>query len=624
MQHFLESDQDSAVPLPCSCHSRPIGSCPDVIQDFFQTVIALRNVPGAPANMDSLRIPLPRPSFPIHAWRLALQGYHDAEEILSFMEYGWDFSFLAPPDPKDATRNLASASIAPQDVDSYIKAELSHGALLGPFHDNDIPFRVYRSPLGTAPKVPVRRTITDCSQLGLGINQYISAHEHRGKNWKIFLPTTKTIVDLIKRNRKRFPGQQLSMWKADYSRWYRWFCSDPGQAIFFAVRWRNADYIDTCLSFGNRAAAQCAQRVMWAVLWIFRTRINPEPGIPNTGISCDCASHCDCGDITACGYVDDTIGIAPQSIALHQFNAFLELCRNLGLKLSRSAGHISSPATTCIALGLQYDLVANTVSMPTEKLASLLVMLEKWSLRTYATDKEFASLLGRLMHAANVIRSGRLMVNRLLATKRLAASLDRPALVDSSCKADIQWWHTALSSRNGISFLEHDHDVILAMDASGGGWENGLPGLAGFNFSTNEFWCGPPPEHLLHLDICDLETVCHVVSCHIWGHTWKRMQILGQTDNTISYYLFSNGRARDELRLQMARFVASCQVRFEFVWIPEWISTHVNVLPDAASRFGSKKYRDIFDAECTRRGIVPKRLPLLPEHFNFNLDEFCF
>ena len=618
LQHFLSSDQSSKLPDRCSCHEMLRGSCPANIKEHFKIIKALRNVPNVPANMDGLRIPLPNPSFPIPAWQFALQGYFDADEILAMLRYGWDFSFTSPPAPKDATRNLASASIAPQDVDIYIETELAHGSLLGPFKEGDIPFQVFRSPLGTAPKIPVRRTITDCSQVGQGINQFISAHEHRGQTWKIFLPSTKTIVSLIKENRRRFPGQQLGMWKADYSRWYRWFWIDPGQAIFFAIRWRGLDYLDMCLSFGNRAAAQCAQRIMWAILWVFRTRINPQPNVRNSGFNCSCSTHCQCGDITCAGYVDDTIGIAPLAIAQYQYEAFLQLCHNLGLRLSKSAGHLSPPDTQCVALGLLFNLENNTVSMPADKLKALLELLESWFDKTYATDRELASLVGRLLYAANVIRSGRLLTNRVLATKRLAASIDRPVLVDSACLADLRWWHAALSFRNGMSFLEHDSDVTIAMDASGAGWEGGLPGLAGFNFDTSEFWCGPPPQHLVHLDICDLETVCHVVSCHIWAHTWQHKQILGQTDNQISYFLFTNGRARDEVRLQMARSVASFQVTHNFVWTSEWISTHVNVLPDAASRFGSEKYRKIFFDECTRRGITPKRIPLLPKHFNFS------
>ena len=125
--------------------------------------------------------------------------------------------------------------MAPQDVDAYIKSELEHAAILGPFREGQLPFKVFRSPLGTAPKIPVRRTITDCSQISDGINSFISAHDHRGKTWKISLPTTHTIVELIKENRSLFPGQQLQMFKVDFSRWYRWFQVDPSQSIFFAI-----------------------------------------------------------------------------------------------------------------------------------------------------------------------------------------------------------------------------------------------------------------------------------------------------------------------------------------------------------------------------------------------------
>ena len=92
---------------------------------------------------------------------------------------------------------------------------------------------------------------------------------------------------------------------------------------------------------------------------------------------------------------------------------------------------------------------------------------------------------------------------------------------------------------------------------------------------------------------------------------------MGKTDNRVSFYLFSNGRARDELRLHMARFVASQQVEHEFVWVPEWIPTHLNVLPDALSRLADPKYQRIFDEECARLGLHPKRVKLLPEHFEF-------
>ena len=617
LENFLSSDTVAAAPPPCECHALPIGSCPKVKKNYLEISLQLQSLPGKPANMDSLRIPLPRQSFPIPTWRFALQHYFDGPEIVSFLEFGWDFSFLSPPSPKDAHKNLASAKLAPHDVDTYIATELTHGALIGPFEAGEIPFPVFRSPIGTVHKVPVRRTITDCSQLGAGINSYISAHLHRGKTWKLSLPTTKTIVALIQKCKSLYPGERLQMFKLDFSRWYRWFGIDLGQAPFFAIGWNHKTFLDSSMSFGNRAAALCAQRTMYAIVWLFRTQVEPAPGVQNSGFNCCCPTHCDCGDNCPTGYIDDSIVICPESLASYQFEAFIRLCQTLGLRISSSPGHVSPPAANCIALGLLYNLDDNTVSLPAPKLQALLDLIDEWLAKKRASEKQFASLAGKLLNAANVVRSGRLLTSRILANKRLAASVPVPVLVDEACRADLLWWREALLSRNGVSFLEPDHDLTLAMDASSHGWWGDLPGLAGFNFATSEYWHGPPPSEFESWDICDLETLCHVVSTHIWAPSWNYKQVLGQTDNMVSFYLFTNGRSRDNLRLEMARFVASAQVSHQFVWTPQWISTHRNVIPDALSRWGTQKYRDIFFAECARLNITPKKIELRPEYFNF-------
>ena len=60
---------------------------------------------------------------------------------------------------------------------------------------------------------------------------------------------------------------------------------------------------------------------------------------------------------------------------------------------------------------------------------------------------------------------------------------------------------------------------------------------------------------------------------------------------------------------------------FNFKWQTKWISTHLNVLPDALSRWGDPKYHHVFFAECARLGIVdPKQRSVSPEMFDFNSD----
>lgn len=104
-----------------------------------------------------------------------------------------------------------------------------------------------------------------------------------------------------------------------------------------------------------------------------------------------------------------------------------------------------------------------------------------------------ASLCGRLLHAASVIRAGWLLINCLLTAKRLAASMKSyTAVLDAAAKADISWWIKDLSLRNRIHFLDQKSNLVLGMDASSSGWEFNQPGLTGFNYSTGEYWQGPP------------------------------------------------------------------------------------------------------------------------------------
>ena len=278
--------------------------------------------------MDSLRIPLPNQTFNIPAWSHALQDYFDGPELIKNFTFGWDLSFTSYPNPRHASANLPSANLAANDVDTYIQQELLHGALLGPFLEHELPFKVFCSPIGTVQKArsDVRRTIIDCSQRSSGINAWISAHWHRGVLWNLSLPTSDDIVAMVQRNRLAYPGKQLKMFKIDFSRWYRYLLLDPGVAPFFALRWNHKIFLDLAYSFGNRGAALSAQRVLWAIGWLFRCHVSPAPGTSNSGSACRCSSHCKCGSNTSVAYIDDSVAIAPAHLADHQFSEFVALC----------------------------------------------------------------------------------------------------------------------------------------------------------------------------------------------------------------------------------------------------------------------------------------------------------
>ena len=390
--HSTQSADDGATPSVCHCHAVFKGSCPSFKTLFIQQIVQCNSVHGA--NMDGARVTILDPPFSADVWRKALGSYFDAHELVAALQFGWDMDFFQVPTPKDAQRNNGSAVKYPEHVLHYVHDELAHGCLVGPFKPSELPFPVFRSPFGSVDKVKSfwRRIVTDCSQLTVGINAFIDPSSHRGKPWKLKLPNSMAIVHEIKRVRRRFPGQKVHIWKSDMSRWYRWFRIDPKCVPFFAVQWDGLTYLDAALSFGNRGAALAAQRFIWAVGWIYRTQVSPYSGVSNLGASCSCPSHCECGSNSALEYIDDVLGFSPHKWSQHNFDSFLALAASLGLRLSKTEGHISPPATVCICLGLEYDTENNTVSFPQAKLEALILLLKDWLARPKATEKELASI----------------------------------------------------------------------------------------------------------------------------------------------------------------------------------------------------------------------------------------
>ena len=92
--------------------------------------------------------------------------------------------------------------------------------------------------------------------------------------------------------------------------------------------------------------------------------------------------------------------LSPSPLAADNFSSFLALADHLGLRLSTTPGHISPPSTVCVALGLEYDTVANTVSLPQAKLCALVDLLQSWLDKPKASERELASVAGKLLRPA--------------------------------------------------------------------------------------------------------------------------------------------------------------------------------------------------------------------------------
>ena len=621
----FDSSDDTADPCqPCGCHNVLKGSCPDVKAYHVDRISRGLRQTGLTPNMDGLKEPLKFPSFPVSVWEDTLRGYFDADEITRAFRFGWDLSFTSHPNPKDAKWNLQGASLHEKDVQKYIDQELSYGTLVGPFDEKQLPFRTFCSPLNTVPKKnsDTRRTVVDCSQLDAGINAYIDAHMHRGKYWKLSLPTSQSIVRRIQRARARYPGQRILIFKLDFQRWYRWFALDPVASVFFAVRWRGKIYLDMALSFGNRGAALAAQRVIWAVVHFFRTRLPPFPGSYNLGASCRCLDHCDCGENDAEGYIDDFLAFVPESLAQLQFDAAIHLAHSLGLRLSQTPGHVSPPNAVCECLGILYNTDCNTMELPQDKVDDILAILKSWLSRTNASEHELSVLCGKLLYCSQVIFAGRLFLNRCLAAKRFAATLPRPAILTQDFFQDINWWLAAVKNRNGVSFLVPESEAHISLDASSNGWFQGKPGLGGYNHHIHQFFSCTVPDEMSSWSIADLELLAHVVAYHLWAPKWELQYVTIHTDNQACFWLLTKGRSREDRRLCMSRWLSMEQVDKNFRAVSEWIPTTENSIADALSRPADPEQEKAFKDYCRTLSIAPTRCHVQPCHFDFKSNLF--
>ena len=115
-------------------------------------------------------------------WKKYTNGYEDLD-VLNFLEFGWPVGFEGNRDSVVQSGNHASAICFSEHVSKYVRQEVEHGALIGPFDDNPLCSELQISPLSSVDKdADNRRTIVDLSfPLGSSVNDHIHLI------WTIFL-----------------------------------------------------------------------------------------------------------------------------------------------------------------------------------------------------------------------------------------------------------------------------------------------------------------------------------------------------------------------------------------------------------------------------------------------------
>ena len=545
--------------------------------------VALHNITAAPGvrpdgtlypaftpNHIGARIKLPHSKLNIERWRHHLVGYEHVD-LVQLLEFGFPLGLDDTPDLESCTRNHGSSYMWYKFVDKFVSTEITEGGMTGPF--TKAPWwHTVVSPLMTAhKKVRSRRTVFDATFGDKSLNNNTPSDQYLGLLCKYTFPKIEDYKQMILKS-----GSGAYMWKRDLSRFYLQLPTDPIEFNRVCLIWRGMFFFFLGLAFGLRHSGLQGQRVTDAVSWILR----------RLGLETDEGQ-----EYQVCNYVDDLGGVEDDEMrAQEAFDKLGWLISDLGLVESKSKAE--PPTTQITYLGVQFNSVEMTMSVPPEKITEIKAEIGKWVRRTTITKKELQSLLGKLFWVAKVVKHSRAFMGRLLGQLRAITYLkdnQKVKLTDESRK-DILWWRTYLDRFNGISMIVNDDPIpltltqlldtpfdIYAGDATptgGGGWHG------------DEYWSEELPNHLkdpqipIHLK----EFWVLIVSAKVWGDTWTGRCLVLYCDNDSVCDTLVHKKPRDTALLSLLREFLHLVVVKKFFPVIRKIGTKENIIADHISR----------------------------------------
>ena len=499
------------------------------------------------------------------------------------MEYGFPLGLVEVPVLSPCTRNHGSAYQYYPHIDKFVSGEISRNGLMGPF--DTPPWQgMMISPMMTAPKKPdSRRPVFDATFGDFSLNNSTPNDCYLG---------TPTVYSYPKIDDFRIIilacGRGCFMWKRDLQRFYLQIPMDPVEYKHVGFVWRSMFFFFVGLMFGLRHSGLQGQRITDALSWIHK-----QSGLEAEG---ERIYHC-------INYCDDLGGAeSSKERADSSFICLGSLLAELGL--AESVEKARAPSTEMVYLGVQFNSLTMTMSVPPDKLAEVKEEIERWYRKTTAAKKPLQSLLGKLFWISRVVQHSRTFMGRLLTQLREMSSkpdFQKVKLTDD-CKKDLLWWRTFLKLYNGITMIENDEAVRLSLlqlldtpasicagDATltgGGAWHGSF------------YWSRQLPTKLCDpkIPVHQKEFLVVIVSLKIWGSSWSGKVVQIFCDNDPVCDVISGERPSDPTMLSLLREFKFLVCKYKFYPVLRKINTKDNIIADHISRrYDDASAQEVFE-----------------------------
>ena len=190
-------------------------------------------------------------------------------------------------------------------------------------------------------------------------------------------------------------------------------------------------------------------------------------------------------------------------------------------------------------------------------------------------------MAGTLEDAVKIIKPGRTFLRRIYNT---IATLDKQhhhTRINEQLHSDIGWWHTFLSTWNGVSMLStfgQTPDTAMASDASGS-WDCGSTWEGQwFQLAWSKFQ-GYDKESIATKELLPI-----VIAAAIWGPYWHGRVVKCKCDNQAVVAVLATRTARDQNLMHLLRCLFFFEASFQFTLIATYIAGSTNHLADDLSR----------------------------------------
>lgn len=555
-QHFPCKAVQGRSAGQCQVGPNPLWPISQVVQDLELANTVRQS--GKP-NVYGLQIPI------YSNWNFSLldclaRSTSD-REVVSFLRYGWPLNRELPVAVTVCLSNHIGALQYPKQVQEYLIKEMQHKTLVGPLCSLPCLDRMAVSPMSTIPKKHSikRRIITDLSwPKGASVNDGIPKNEYVGQPSHIRYPTVDQLcfraVTLSKGKKKGM----IQGYKVDLNRAFRQIPMCPRDWSLLGTYWEGAIFLDKVAVMGSRTGPLACQRVT-NMLRHFMADMGFEVS----------------------NYVDDFMGIELITDIWQAYGTIKNLLRDVGV--NEALDKAVPPCYIIEFLGILFDLLTLTMSIPADKMQDLRLEVSHWLNKSMVSRKQLERLLGKLQFAGTCIRPGRVFVSRLIDTlKHMPQDEDVLVPMNDHLMKDLWWWHTGMQEHNGVSMMWLMDWTLEEGLAATDSCLTGMGAVLGDQCFRTQL-----PECIIQdseWGIAHLELLAIIVFVQVFVDILPKRRLVLRCDNSAVVSIVNTGRSKNQLLQRCLRWLSYLLLRMECMIKLVHIASKDNEEADILSR----------------------------------------